>query len=88
MTSNTSISIQIGSIPLKSGAQYRVEITNFTGVYTVGIRRWYLNDDGELKPTPTGINVAVEHLPAIARLMREAKKRAEADGLLPKKKGE
>lgn len=85
-TDPKTVTILIGIIQLKSGDQYRVEITNFTGAYTIGIRRWYLNDDGELHATRTGINVAVEHLPALRRLVSEASKRADADGLIPKKK--
>lgn len=88
MTLGASNSILIGKIPLKSGDEFRVEITNFNGGYWINVRRWYLNDAGELNPTKLGVNVAVEHLPALSRLVRRANKRAEADGLLPKKKGE
>jgi hypothetical protein len=70
------------------GGAGRVEITEFNGRWYVNLRRWYINDDGELKPTPTGINVAIEHLPALNSLVRMAHKQAKRDGLLPKIKGE
>lgn len=86
MSDTTAKSILIGNIPLKSGDEFRVEITNFNGGHWVNIRRWFLNDAGELNPTKLGVNVAIEHLPKLSILVRDARKRARADGLLPKKK--
>jgi len=88
MPLDISNGVLIGSIPLRSGDEYRVEITEFKRGHWVNIRRWYLSDAGDLRPTRTGINIAVEHLPVLSRLVRRACKRAEAKGLLPKKKGE
>jgi hypothetical protein len=88
MTSAASKDFFIGTIPLKSGDEFRVEITNYKGRCSVNLRRWYINDDGNLRPTQMGINVAIENLPALHSLVRKARKRAEAEGLLPTKKGE
>lgn len=87
MPSKTAKNILIGTIPLKSGDEIRVEIAHFRGVCSVNLRRWYKNANGDFKPTPKGINVAIDLFPNLASLVRKARMRAEAEGLLAKKKG-
>jgi hypothetical protein len=79
--------ILIGSIPVNKRNEMRVDLGPFAGRMALNIRRWFATAAGEWKPTKKGILVWVDALPELQALVRKARKRAEAEGLLPKKKG-
>jgi hypothetical protein len=72
-----------GQIPTRRGEQLRIALSNFKGATYLAIRVWFTDDDGEMKPTGKGVNIKVEHLPAIADAIGKALKAARADGLVP-----
>jgi hypothetical protein len=61
--------------------QVRVEIGYYLGVHTVNVRVWYWDGD-QLKPSKTGINLTVKHLPALAHAMAKAMEKAIELGLI------
>ncbi len=79
--------ILIGSVKLKSGDEIRLELTNYSGEYRLNVRRWFLTDGGELKPTKDGFTLPVMRLPALRKLVREAMDRARSLGLLVETEG-
>ncbi len=74
----------IGEIRLNARDVARVDLSSFNGRPVVSVREWYSKGEGDdLKPTPKGITLSVEHLPTLAPLLGAALSRARADGLLP-----
>ncbi len=69
-------------IPTRRGEQLRIALSKFKGNTFVAIRVWYADDEG-LKPSAKGINVKVDHLPAIADGIAKALEAARAEGTLP-----
>lgn len=61
----------------------KVELTSFKGHDLLALRLWAEKSDGSGHvPTPKGINVAVQLLPAIREALTEAEREARAAGLL------
>jgi hypothetical protein len=75
----------VGAVKLKSGDEIRLEVTNYTGEYRVNIRRWFLTDSGEHKPTKDGFTFPVSHLLEFLRLVRKAREWAKSMDQLLKK---
>lgn len=69
-------------IPVRRGEQLRIALSEFKGNTFIAVRTWYLDSNDELKPGK-GVNVKVEHLPAIADAIGQALEAARADGLVP-----
>jgi hypothetical protein len=61
----------------------RVMLGYFKGRRTISIREWYRIAAGELRPSKTGIDVDVSHLPALASAVQSALATARAEGLIP-----
>jgi len=70
------------TIPKGRGEELRVAFSQFKGRTFLAIRVWYASESGDMKPSAKGINVAVDHLPAIAAALGQALDAARADGLL------
>lgn len=53
----------------------------YNGKHTINVRVWYRDDD-EVKPSKSGITLAVKHLPALADAVAKALDRARELGLV------
>lgn len=60
----------------------RVALDSYQGRTTINARVWFHDGDGSLKPTKTGITLAVKHLPALAEALANAENRARELGLI------
>jgi hypothetical protein len=49
----------------------RVALDHYNGRHTINVRVWYRDGD-ELKPSRSGITLAVKHLPALADALSKA----------------
>ena len=59
----------------------RVALGLYNGKHTINVRVWYRDDD-EVKPSKSGITLAVKHLPALADAVAKALDRARELGLV------
>jgi Transcriptional Coactivator p15 (PC4) len=59
----------------------RVALNHWNSRDTIDVRTWY-RDDGEVKPSKSGITLAVKHLSALAAAMAKALARAIELGLV------
>jgi hypothetical protein len=78
----------IGTTALSPGNEIRIELTEYRGRQRIDIRRWYTDADGELKRARQGIMMGPDDWRKFRRLVRDADKRAERDGLLPTQKAD
>lgn len=62
----------------------QVAIDRFQDIDTIDLRTWYTDPDGRLKPTRSGLTLALNHLPRIAAVLALALDVARERGLLPK----
>jgi hypothetical protein len=60
----------------------RVALDHYNGRHTINARVWYHDDDDALRPSKTGITLAVKHLPALADAMAKALAAARDLGLI------
>lgn len=74
--------IVVGGFHKNPGEDVRVSISNFKGHDLLGIRIWYKDSEGELKPSKKGITVALDLLPQLLRLMEKSKEIVIAKGML------
>jgi hypothetical protein len=86
MQSQPLRSVLIGSIMLNRDNKVFVQLVQYSTRWIIDIRVWFVNDDGELKPSRRGIGFSIDHVCELAKYVRKARKRAERKGLLPKKK--
>jgi hypothetical protein len=70
------------TIPKGRGEEVRVAFSEFKGRTFVAIRIWYAAESGEMKPSSKGINLAIDHLPALADAISKALELARTDGLV------
>ena len=61
--------------------EVRATLSQYKGTTYLDIRFWYAADDGTRKPTPKGVTVHPEHLPALAAAVAAARKRLGGDAL-------
>lgn len=74
--------VLIAKIPKARGEEIRIAINRYKGRAFLAVRTWYPDDHGEMKPSNKGINVAIEHGPAVAEAVGQAVEAARRDGLL------
>ena len=60
----------------------RVSLDRYQDCDTIDVRCWFKADDGLLRPTRTGITLAVRHLPQLAEALGAALTVARERGLL------
>ena len=60
----------------------RVSLSEYHGRAIIDCRQWYSGNDGELKPSPKGLSLAVSHLPALADAIGKAMDLARKHGLV------
>jgi hypothetical protein len=75
--------IVVGELALNSRDMLRVTLGEYEGRRTVDCRKFYKTDDGTLRPSPKGITLAIDRLPALAEFIAAALDRARSEGLLP-----
>jgi Transcriptional Coactivator p15 (PC4) len=75
--------IVVGETALNLRDVLRVTLGEYEGRRTIDARKFYKREDGTLCPTPKGLTLALERLPALAEMVSAALDRARADGLLP-----
>ena len=81
--STAAPTIVVGETALNSRDVLRVSLGEYEGRRTIDARKFYRRDDGSLCPTPKGLTLALDRLPALAEMVSAALDRARADGLLP-----
>jgi hypothetical protein len=82
LKSPSTLPITVASWAKNSRENIIVRLDSFKGNGTICARLWYRFDDGEFRPSPKGITVAVHHLPALARAMQTALETAKRAGLI------
>ena len=86
-TDEDRLPIHIGDFPANSRETARVSLEKYKGYNLVCIGKWYVGQDGELKPGRGGFKVQVRHLPVLKELINLAHARAIEVDLLPDDKG-
>jgi hypothetical protein len=75
--------IVVDEAALNSRDVLRVTLGEYEGRRTIDCLKFYRREDGTLCPTPKGLTLALDRLPALAEYIAAALDRARADGLLP-----
>ena len=60
----------------------RVALDHYQGRHTIDVRTWFRDGDDQVKPSRSGITLAVKHLPALADALGKALIAARELGLL------
>jgi hypothetical protein len=58
------------------GDRLRVAIDFYHGKPILNCRRWWLGNDGELRPRKAGVSLSVKHLPRLIEALQSAQRRA------------
>jgi Transcriptional Coactivator p15 (PC4) len=77
-----SLPCVIAEWPKNARETIRISLSEYWGHAIVDCRQWYLGGDGELKPSPKGLTLALAHLPALAKGLADALKLACNAGLV------
>jgi hypothetical protein len=77
-----AVPVTIAEWQKKSRESILVRLDSFKGKATICARLWYRDSEGELKPSPKGLTVAVHHLPQLATAMNDALETARHMGLI------
>jgi hypothetical protein len=83
MSSTASLPVIIAQWPRNARDTVMVRLDRYNGNLVVDIRTWWTSPTGELRPGPSGITMAVHHLPSLARALTDAEATARELGLLP-----
>jgi Transcriptional Coactivator p15 (PC4) len=60
----------------------RITLDRFNGREVIDIRCWFRDGEGGLRPSRSGMTLAIRHLPLLARGLTEAHGRARVLGLV------
>ena len=60
----------------------RVTLDEFQGQATIDCRCWYVDGEGEYRPSRSGITLAARHLPMLSKALGEALSEARRAGLV------
>jgi hypothetical protein len=74
--------VTFGLIDRNKRERIRVALDEFKGHVLVDVRTFYLDGDGDLKPTPKGITIRPEFLSRVIALLQEAEREVRARGLV------
>lgn len=66
----------------RRGEEVRIALNDFRGRKFIALRVWWTNDEGVMLPSPKGINLRLDLLPALAEGIGKALEQARAQGLL------
>ena len=72
----------VGSVPKNKREEVRVSLSKFKGFDLVGIRVWFKDSEGALKPSRDGFALRTELLPSLITLLDKAREEAKRRGLL------
>lgn len=73
----------IAEIPKNAREAIRVSLSEFQGQAVLDCRVWFQPVDGEMRPGPKGLTVAIRHLPHLADALAKAVLEAQESKLLP-----
>lgn len=76
------IDTQIGEFANRTGECCRVALKSYKGRQRFDARIHYEDDGGEWQPTKKGLNLSVDDLPKLRRLITEAEQKAIDAGVL------
>lgn len=62
----------LGIIKKGASAQVRISSGEYRGSPRIDIRDWYLDEDGEPKPTRKGVSIRPEDVPAVITALQKA----------------
>src|ERR1700744_1346264 len=65
----------------------RVSLENYQTSRLINIRKWYVDDDGQQRPTKRGIALSLAQLPRLAAALNEALRIATERGLIDSNSG-
>lgn len=72
---------QIGEIDLWPGTLLRVALVECNGHQRLDVRAWVEDHEGEIVPTPRGVSLHVQKIPALVRLLEDAERMVVESGL-------
>jgi hypothetical protein len=72
----------VASWPRNGRETIQVALDRYQGRAVIDLRTWFAAEDGSLRPTRTGITLAVHHLPQLAVALRAALTAARERGLI------
>ena len=73
----------ISEIPKNAMEAIRVSLSEYQGQAVLDCRVWYRRGDGDMRPGPKGLTVAIRHLPQLADALAKAVLEAQESKLLP-----
>jgi hypothetical protein len=74
--------IVIAEWPRNSREFVRVALDRFNNRFTIDVRSWWKDGEGNWRPGRSGLTLAVKHLPALADGLADALDRARVLGLI------
>jgi Transcriptional Coactivator p15 (PC4) len=77
-----TLPIKVQEFPLNAKDSVVIALSEYNGRKTIDCRKYYRSDEGELRPTPKGLTIAVTHLPALAAAIAMALETAEPTACL------
>ncbi len=60
----------------------RITLSEYQGRVIIDARQWYTEKNGEYRPSPKGLSLAISHLPALATGLADALAIARCTGLV------
>lgn len=75
-------------IPRNGGEETRLELAEYNGKHFINCRIWYNRGGGEMAPTPKGVTVPLEALPAFVSAAQEALTLVQSEGLVEGQTGQ
>lgn len=79
---SSPIEAQVGEFPIRAGNLCRVSLRAYKGRQRFDVRTYFEDPDGEYKPTQKGVNLSVDDLPSLRRLVVDAERMAVEAGLI------
>ncbi len=76
------LDVQIGEFANRIGERCKVTLKSYKGKQRVDVRVHFEDEDGEWQPTKKGLNISVDDLPTLRRLITEAEQKAVHAGVL------
>jgi hypothetical protein len=82
MSAETETSIHIGEIKKNAKEVVRLSLRSYKGSAFLDVRIWYMDSDGDLKPSSKGVTLRPSLIPELSAVLRSAEEQARARGLL------
>ncbi len=78
----TDLPIIASKFPKNAREEVRTVLSDYHGKTIINVRVWFQGDDGEMRPSKSGLAMAIKHLPALAKSLNDAVDRAREAGLI------